>query len=680
MEFPAARFVMMAMASQAKRTRLRDALLLLLRVLAVAMIALAFDRPAWLGGLSDSGASRDGGEWVVVVDASASMSRSVGGRRLFDEARDGAARLIGELDPAKDRAAVVIAAGGARSVLPRLTGNLGALAQALEKESGTLERGDIAGALALARSLPMPPGEPAKPERTIVIFSDLQRGAFAGVSTPSGCRVVLKPVGAGASSENLAVTSIGVTPARPVAGQSATIAATVINSGSASRSAVLTLRAPGAGEPREATAEVPAGGEATVTFPVKFDRAGMIGATVSLADQPFEVDDAANLVVEVRAARRVALVTGSRAGDLESAAYFVGSALRPGEGGEFQPVIVPPGGLEPGALDAFDGVVLCEAGAIDDAGLRVIGEYASRGGGVVWFIDSQPAQEALARFARAGEGEKKSAALIPPIETNGGFVALAPDEALGLRGGDFQSPMLRALEGPAGEGLLRSAFSGVAPARLSKSGAAVLAFATGEPFLSWTKLGLGRLVVVSADVSPRSSALVKSPLFPVLMQEVGRFIEPAAGLARPALVGGALAARLEGEREPAQPITDSLGRAGRVSRAAGGGWFVTLPAAAAPGLLELRDGAGSAVGAAAVNLDPAESDLRSAPAEQLAAQLSANGRAAGVASAGDSLAERRVTELWPVLVAAALLALALEAALGAWDGFRARAASVEAAA
>lgn len=669
-DFPAVRFVMLAAASHSKRNRIRDAILLALRVLALVLIALAFDRPAWLGDAPSNAAN--GQECVIILDASASMTRTENGRTLFDAARARAAEALGGLDPTRDRAAAIIAAGAPKTVLPRLTSNIAALLAGLSTSEATLERGDMTAALNLARSLPGAPGEAAAPRRRVLVFTDLQRTDWAHAAAPAGCAVTIHPVGGvGPTPPNLALADPSITPARPIAGREALVRARVLNFGPAPRTIAVTLDA--AGETHERSLDVAPNGEATATFPITFARPGEASITLSLADRPFTPDDHVYLVAEVRPARRIGILTAARNGDPLAATRFLRAALRPGDRSEFEPVSLRPVGLTRADLDPFDGVILCEAGAPDDATLGALAEYLDAGGGAAWIIDSPAAHDALARL-----GTDRGVALPVTPGEHGDFIELDAADAAALDHADTSSPLLRVFEGAPAEALARTTFRRLAPSPLAPRGRAVLTFASGEPFISWIPAGHGRLAVVQADLSPASSGLVKTPLFPMLAQELARFIEPAADLVRPAAVGAPILARVAGDREPAQPVTDSLGRTARLTRAPSGpgspgegAWLLLLPPAQGPGLIELRDHDGATIARAAANFDPAESDPRAADRDEIVARLPERGGEAGIGGPGISLAGRHAVELWPALLAAAMFALALESLFAAADGPRA---------
>ena len=85
MAFPSLEFLAEVNRSEIRRLRLRQWLLLLLRTLAIAALALAMSRPALKG---TAGLGRGGSTTVVaLVDQSGSMGAVAAGGTLFAEAR-----------------------------------------------------------------------------------------------------------------------------------------------------------------------------------------------------------------------------------------------------------------------------------------------------------------------------------------------------------------------------------------------------------------------------------------------------------------------------------------------------------------------------------------------------------------------------------------------------------------
>jgi hypothetical protein len=104
--FPAARYLARAEQEHSARVRLRNWLLLALRVLALACVALAAARPLVGGGAG----GRAPAALALVLDNSASSSLVAGGRPVLDALRE---QALGALDRADTRDRVwLVTAGG----------------------------------------------------------------------------------------------------------------------------------------------------------------------------------------------------------------------------------------------------------------------------------------------------------------------------------------------------------------------------------------------------------------------------------------------------------------------------------------------------------------------------------------------------------------------------------------
>src|SRR3954467_10448400 len=89
-EFPAARYLQRAEAEHSRSLRIRNLLLMMLRVLIVLAIAFAAARP-FLPGL---GVGHAPTAMAIVLDNSVSTTAVIGGRAVFDRLRDATRALI----------------------------------------------------------------------------------------------------------------------------------------------------------------------------------------------------------------------------------------------------------------------------------------------------------------------------------------------------------------------------------------------------------------------------------------------------------------------------------------------------------------------------------------------------------------------------------------------------------
>ncbi|MFK7788446.1 MAG: BatA domain-containing protein, partial [Phycisphaeraceae bacterium] len=155
--FPAARLVKQAVAATSRIESPRHRLLMLLRWLILLLLVLAFMRPQWAPQAEAQQADR-GIALVVLIDASASMQRTADGATLYDRAKREASRLIGQLDPSKDVAAIVLVDHAPASLLPESTAQFSLLADRFKEttpgHTHTNWPGAIAAVQRLARDQP----------------------------------------------------------------------------------------------------------------------------------------------------------------------------------------------------------------------------------------------------------------------------------------------------------------------------------------------------------------------------------------------------------------------------------------------------------------------------------------------------------------------------------------------
>ncbi|MCB0219195.1 MAG: BatA and WFA domain-containing protein [Chrysiogenetes bacterium] len=207
--FAAVRFLADTELPTARHLRLRDALLLLLRVLAVLLIALWLSRPfrelpATASQLGDGPASL-----VIIFDNSFSMlyEESSGPRT---EAAKSAARALIESLKEGDRAALLTMVPSSEQV-DHLSTNREELLQALSNIETSYAHADGTGAL--RRAIDVLHGDVAEDKR-IYVFTDAQRGSWSPAEAPpedDRIPVVLVDVRSEKESSNHAILQAALT-------------------------------------------------------------------------------------------------------------------------------------------------------------------------------------------------------------------------------------------------------------------------------------------------------------------------------------------------------------------------------------------------------------------------------------------------------------------------------------
>lgn len=191
-DFPAVALLKRAPVEQHRRRRLRELILLLLRVLALVLLALSFARPYFAGSVAPDSAP------LTVVAVDTSMSLSAPGQ--IERVRDAATRAVSEAPPAH-AVALVSFSDAATVVVPPTTDRASATAPIASLTAGT---GGTRFRTALARASELLGARPGR----VVVVTDLQQAGWESNDEgglPDGVELAVVTVAPPAG--NLAITS-----------------------------------------------------------------------------------------------------------------------------------------------------------------------------------------------------------------------------------------------------------------------------------------------------------------------------------------------------------------------------------------------------------------------------------------------------------------------------------------
>jgi hypothetical protein len=197
-DFPAARYLLRAEAEHSRSLKLRNILLMLLRVLLVLAIVIAAARP-FLPGL---GVGHGPTAVAVVLDNSASTTAVIGGSAVFDRLRAATRSLISASTPG-DKLWLVTADGRVHG------GSRDALLDELSRITPSEGAGNLALALRRAASAVQGGGLPSS---SIAVATDGQRTAWDSAITVTIPVALLVP--SGEPPQNRAVLSATAAPSR----------------------------------------------------------------------------------------------------------------------------------------------------------------------------------------------------------------------------------------------------------------------------------------------------------------------------------------------------------------------------------------------------------------------------------------------------------------------------------
>ena len=493
--FSAVHLLRRAPVEHSSRRRLRELLLLALRVAALLLLALAFARPFFASTFATSGATT-----VVALDTSLSMSAP----GQFEKARQLAKEAIGKAASGNLVAVVTfadLAQVASRPSFDRATATA-AIDGASPGAGGTRFRAGINAAADLLRGRP----------GTIVVVTDLQATGWDigdRATVPDSATVEVADVGA--PPPNLAVTSASISGDRVVA--------TVRNAGPAPVLARLHLNlhdSPDASTSTRVAAEstipVGAGQTASATFALPTGR----WASASVDDPTGAAGDNARFVVLDRAARSTVLAV-TTSGDLSRDAFYLEQALvaSGADGRAYQVEGVAAGQLvswDQARLNAHTAVVVLSTRALEHHGRELLTAYLKKGGGVLVGggpdVDGDVLQEVLA-------GPRLSM-VNPDLAAPGARVARTWGAS------DVRHPVVRAF------GTSRGALGLVQFQRVSvlrtQSCPVLARFTSGEPALVDCASGDGHALVFASDLDNRGNDFPLRATFVPFLHESLRYL------------------------------------------------------------------------------------------------------------------------------------------------------------
>jgi aerotolerance regulator-like protein len=206
-EFPAARYLARAEKEHSRQLKLRHLLLMLLRVLAIACIALAAARP--VSRLIPQGGAHAPAAIALVVDNSLSTSAIVGGRSVLDGLKDAAATAIGRLS-ASDRAWLVTADGAVQGGTPL------SVRAALSRVKPLGGAGDPPAAVARAAALVGNAARSTAGDAVVGVLTDAQATTWgtSGAPVDAGAARVAVFIPSAPPPPNHAVSDVEARPVR----------------------------------------------------------------------------------------------------------------------------------------------------------------------------------------------------------------------------------------------------------------------------------------------------------------------------------------------------------------------------------------------------------------------------------------------------------------------------------
>ena len=638
--FPSLMFLRRIPYRVRRRQRIKNWLLFLLRVAAVALVTTAFARPLLRGVATAGPGQTPAREVVLLVDRS--MSMGFGDR--WQRAVAGARSVLDAIGP-EDRATVVLFADRADVFGP--TDQPATLVAALQEAQPVPAATRYGAAFRLAADL-LDSSE--RPRREVVLISDLQRSGAQDIESsrlPSGTDLAVVNVAGERDPANLAVSGVVMERGRGAERGRLVTSARLANTGADDVEGVrVTLEMNGV-ELRSVTADVPSRATVPVAFAAVAAPTAAVRGRVVLSGDRLPADDASYFVARPTEPVRVLLLGGTRGAD---ASLYLERALGIGTRPPFS--VDRRADLPPAVtLDDYDLVISNDApisGAV--ASLR---RYVENGGGWLAIL--------------ANDAGRSLAATIPElVQAVGPHVDRLGDGGAALSILAFDHPVFEAFRAPRSGDFSTARFFRYRRIDPGSEASTLAAFDDGAPALVEATVGSGRVMVLPTDLGTDWNDLPLQPVFLPLMQRAARHLadwaeEPVSYVAGTALdlrgLGGRVGAGANIAVDAPSGRTTVLDVDGAALRLDEAGFYtVRAGPSEPPGLL------------LAVNPPIAESDLAAIDEEELVATVTAppGGEEAVPANAraprGATELERRQALWWYLLLVVGVV-LAIETVL-----------------
>lgn len=639
-------YLLRAMKKNARRIRIEQLILLLVRAMILILAAAAWmDWMLSSSGLGISAGSTANTHIVLVIDGSYSMAYTREEETRFQRTQRLAAEIVDAANQG-DGFTVVLMSDPPRAIISEPAFDPADVKQELAALTLPHTGANLPATLTLVDEILKQTKKKYQrlPQARVCFFSDLQRTTWGNIESDGSYEKVerlaqqapllLLDVGQ-SDAQNLAVTDLRRLQQYVTRGSNVPFSAQVRNFGRQDEAAHAVDFLVDGQPVTQQKIDLPAGDEATLSFTYRFPTPGEHQVSVRLADDPLPTDNQRWLSVPVRDGLRVLCVDGK-----PGASRYVALALAPKSSGEstIQPEIANESALIERDLTQYDCIFLCNVARFGEDEAAVLRQYVNRGGGLVFFLGDQVDAPNYNQYLAAGGAEVLPAKL--------GDAAPVAQYRFDPR--DYSHPIVSPFRGHERTGLLTTPIwkyiklevPGGSPTRASN---VALYFGSGDPAIVERQIGRGRSILVATAASSQSLDRTADPptpwaafsswhSFPPLVQEMLALAVSDRFGHRNLQVGEAIDSSVHSTASgiPLE-VQPPAGPAERIRlKVAGEDSIWSFSGTLLSGIYKAEFGPPlSATQLFAVNIDPRESNLDVVTRDELPAQLLGGSEAGG---------------------------------------------------
>jgi hypothetical protein len=481
-----------------RMSRLKELLLLAMRMALCAFLAVALAQPLLLPrGSTLFGGSR---AVVLVLDNSASMGYVENGTTLLDRARAAGREVLESLRPG-DHASVVLAGrrpGGPEVLFPELTPARDEVLQAVDAVQVEALGTDLSGAVARAEALAR--GSSAS-SKEVYVLSDLQDSGWEihnqDAATQQGSDVLhffvsIRPK----EPSNAAITALQYAAARPMVGVPFAIQPHLSIQGNQAGAARVALHVDGQKVRERAVEKKPGGRWAIPRFYHAFTTGGWHSGYVEVQDEKMPLDNRRYFTFEVLDSIKLLAVNGAPSKvPRQDELFFLKAALTAGPEGKspIQVTEIGPAELANADLKDYPLVIAANVEAFSAPAVEKLEAFVDRGGSLLFFLGDRVNETSYNQNLAAAS--RLHGGLLPGRLLNVEGDKTGPETFAFIADVDYDHVALAAFQDPkfanlAGVGL--RAFYGVDP---TPSAAVLMKANNGKPLLVEKAFGKGRVML-----------------------------------------------------------------------------------------------------------------------------------------------------------------------------------------
>ena len=660
-DFSSLAFVKELQETAVQRVRIKEWLLLALRMLAIASLVLAFAQPTLTGDLAGVGSSVRTAH-ALAIDNSLSMRVASGqGGSALDRAKEQGDGVLETMENGDEVLVWPTARSGEGT--PSLSPNVGVAREALsalqpQAGAASLARATVQAAEAVAES--------DAPRRVVYAAGDLQNstlGDSVATQVPEGVQVRLLPVET-RDPANVGVTDVTVTSRIAEAGQPVQLEATLVNYGGETLSNYVASVYLEEQRVAQATTTLEPGLETTVSFTVTPQQRGWLRGAVVTEDDDFPADDRHHFTLNVPEERRVMVVRGNgqqtRYVDLALSSEMTANRIA------FRTMGIGETALASAELGSYEAVILVGPRTLSSGEVDALARYVDRGGGVLLF----PSEQAGAGTYDPLLGALGAGTIQGVSGTPAGRQSIASFERVDLEHPLFEGVFNRDRR-PDAEVEQPQIYYTMNLRPSGRSGQTLIELSSGVPFLHEVRHGGGAMLWMAVAPTPRWSDLPVRGLFIPLLYRSVYYLSAGASVEGEQLVAGAPGElRISGlaPGTALRLVGPDGGEVAPEQRSLFGATLLQVGRTLnTPGVYDVRAG-DRLVRRVAVNVDPVESDLRVASVDSAASRLQSvlgtpvrSVSGSGTQDVAETLRTQQAgTEIWNVFLLLALIFLVAE--------------------